>query len=142
MRVSVRPEPGTELPAYATEGAAGADVRCTEAFELAPGERRLVPTGLRVAVPAGFEIQMRPRSGLAIRHGIAMVNAPGTIDSDYRGEIGVILVNLGHANVAFARGERVAQMVLCPVARIEWEAVSTLEDSARGEGGFGSSGRG
>src|SRR5512136_2973325 len=102
-----------------TDGAAGLDLRADEAVELAPGERRLVPTGLSVEIPPGHEGQVRPRSGLALRHGIGMVNAPGTIDSDYRGEVGVLLVNHGQAPVAFGRGDRIAQLVIAPVARAE-----------------------
>ena len=116
------------------------DVRAREAFALEPGERRLVPTGLRVAIPEGYEIQVRPRSGLALKHGVAMVNAPGTIDSDYRGEIGALLINLGQEPVRFGVGERIGQIVLCPVARIEWCVVDELGETERGIGGFGSTG--
>jgi dUTP pyrophosphatase len=116
------------------------DLRADEAFTLAPGERRLVPTGLAVAIPPGHEGQVRPRSGLAARHGIGMVNAPGTIDSDYRGEVGVLLVNHGREAVVFARGDRIAQLVVAPVTRAEIELVETLPGSERGGGGFGSTG--
>jgi dUTP pyrophosphatase len=131
---------GGRMPEYASEGAAGLDLRCAQAVELAPMERRLVPTGLRVAIPPGYEGQVRPRSGLALRHGVAMVNAPGTIDSDYRGEIGILLINLGADVVSFEKGERVAQLVICPVARAEMLPVGDLETTGRGEGGFGSTG--
>lgn len=139
--VEVTVAPGGSLPEYATTGAAGADVRCLEGFTLEPGARLLAPTGLRVAVPEGYELQVRPRSGLAFKHGITMANAPGTIDSDYRGEVGVILINHGAEAVTFAAGDRIGQLVLAPVCRIAWVAVERLDDSARGEGGFGSTGR-
>jgi dUTP diphosphatase len=131
---------GATLPRYQTEGAAGMDVCCSEGFSLACGERRLVKTGIRLAVPEGYEAQMRPRSGLAIRHGIAMVNAPGTIDSDYRGELQLILINLGQIAVEFNQGERVGQLVICPVAHATLEVVEELDETRRGEGGFGSTG--
>lgn len=134
-------EPGAVLPRYATEGAAGMDVCAFERVELRPLERALVPTGLRLRLPEGYEAQLRPRSGLALRHGIGMVNAPGTIDSDYRGPIGVLLVNLGSEAVVLERGERIAQMVICPVARVRPRAVEALDQTERGEGGFGSTGR-
>ncbi len=132
--------PPLDLPRYETPGAAGMDLRADEAATLAPGERRLVPTGLAVEIPPGFEGQVRPRSGLALRHGVGMVNAPGTIDSDYRGEVGVLLVNHGQAPVAFARGDRIAQLVIAPVARAEIVLADALSDSGRGGGGFGSTG--
>lgn len=118
------------------------DLRCAEEFELLPLERRLVPTGLKLAIPDGYEGQVRPRSGLAIRHGIGMVNSPGTIDSDYRGEIGVILVNLGSDAVRFKKGDRIAQLVICPVSRAKLTQVDSLEGTLRGAGGFGSTGSG
>lgn len=129
-----------ELPRYETAGAAGLDLRADEPVTLAPGERRLVPTGLSVEIPPGHEGQVRPRSGLALRHGIGMVNAPGTIDSDYRGEVGVLLVNHGQAPVAFARGDRIAQLVIAPVVRAEVALADALSASDRGGGGFGSTG--
>jgi len=132
---------GAELPTYETAGAAGMDLRCLEAFTLQPMERQLVRTGLRLAVPPGYEAQVRPRSGLALRHGISMVNSPGTIDSDYRGEIGLILINLGSQAVEFSRGERVGQVVICPVARATMCIVEDLDDTERGKGGFGSTGK-
>ncbi|HYD42915.1 MAG TPA: dUTP diphosphatase [Anaeromyxobacter sp.] len=132
--------PPLDLPRYETAGSAGMDLRADEAFALAPGERRLVPTGLAVEIPPGFEGSVRPRSGLALRHGIGMVNAPGTVDSDYRGELAVVLVNHGQAPVSFARGERIAQLVIAPVARAELEVVEALSETGRGGGGFGSTG--
>jgi dUTP pyrophosphatase len=133
--------PPLELPRYETAGSAGLDLRADEPVALAPGERRLVPTGLAVEIPLGFEGQVRPRSGLALRLGVGMVNAPGTIDSDYRGEVGVILVNHGREPVSFARGERIAQLVVAPVVRAELVMVDELTDSDRGDGGFGSTGK-
>jgi dUTP pyrophosphatase len=142
IQVQVTIGEGGSLPSYATEGAAGVDIRCAEAVELAPMQRKVVPTGLKMAIPVGYEGQIRPRSGLAIKHGISMVNTPGTIDSDYRGEIGVILVNLGADTVRFEKGERIAQMVFCPIARADLVNVEALDDTVRGEGGFGSTGNG
>ena len=133
---------GLALPAYATEGAAGMDLVAAREVLLPPGGRALVPTGLCVALPLGFEMQVRPRSGLALKHGITVLNAPGTVDSDYRGEVGVILINTGTEPFAIARGERIAQAVFAPVARAEWEEVVVLPETARGSGGFGSTGRG
>ena len=132
--------PPLELPRYETAGSAGMDLRADEPFTLVPGERRLVPTGLALEIPPGFEGSVRPRSGLALRHGVGMVNAPGTVDSDYRGELAVILVNHGQAPVAFGRGDRIAQLVIAPVARAELELVEALSDTGRGGGGFGSTG--
>lgn len=135
---------GLPLPAYQTAGAAGFDLAAAipadQPWQLAPGERRLVPTGLAFAVPPGFEAQIRPRSGLAFKHGIGVVNAPGTIDSDYRGEVQVLLVNLGQQAWSFSRGERIAQCVIAPVTQVELVAVNDLEETARGAGGFGSTG--
>ena len=133
--------PPLELPRYQTEDSAGLDLRADEAFSLLPGERRLVPTGLAVEIPPGYEGSVRPRSGLAVRHGVGMVNAPGTVDSDYRGELAVILVNHGQEPVSFGRGERIAQMVIAPVVRAKLELVETLSDTGRGQGGFGSTGK-
>jgi dUTP pyrophosphatase len=131
------------LPAYATAGAAGLDLPAAVEGEqvLAPGERALVPTGFRIELPPGFEAQVRPRSGLALRHGIVLPNAPGTIDSDYRGELRVILWNTGSEPFVLRRGDRVAQLVVAPVARAELVPVDGLGESARGEGGFGHTGR-
>jgi dUTP pyrophosphatase len=128
------------LPAYATDGAAGMDVVSAEDLDLAPGARHAVATGLAVAIPHGFEIQVRPRSGLALKHGISVPNAPGTIDSDYRGELKIILINHGSDSFSIARGDRVAQLVLAPVVRGTWLEVDELTDTARGAGGFGSTG--
>jgi len=131
---------GLPLPAYATEGAAGMDVVSAEDVTLAPGARHAVATGLAVAIPPGFEIQVRPRSGLALKHGISVPNTPGTIDSDYRGELKVIMINLGSDPFDIRRGDRVAQLVLAPVTRANWLEVDALDETARGEGGFGSTG--
>jgi len=131
---------GLELPAYATDGAAGMDVLAAEDLTLAPGARHAVATGLAVAIPPGFEIQVRPRSGLALKHGITVPNTPGTIDSDYRGELKVILINHGDEPFDVRRGDRIAQLVLAPVTRASWLKVEELEATARGEGGFGSTG--
>ena len=132
------------LPAYETAGSAGLDLRAAvdDPVRLAPGERRLVPTGIAIALPEGFEAQIRPRSGLALRHGISVVNAPGTVDSDYRGEVSVVLINLGQAPVTVARGDRIAQMVVTPVARVTWDEVEALDTTERGAGGYGSTGTG
>jgi dUTP pyrophosphatase len=131
---------GAEMPSYATAGSAGMDLRAMEDVELRPLERRLVPTGVRVAIPEGYEAQVRPRSGLAARHGVTVLNSPGTIDADYRGQIQIILINLGQDVVTFKRGERIAQLVVSPVARARLVVVKSLEESDRGEGGFGSTG--
>lgn len=134
--------PDWDLPAYATPGSAAVDLRnAGPDLTLPPGGRALVPTGLAIALPAGMEAQVRPRSGLAIRQGIGMINAPGTVDSDYRGEILVPLVNHDAVPQTLAHGERIAQMVLARVVRIEWEPMETLPDTSRGSGGFGSTGR-
>lgn len=129
------------LPAYETAGAAGMDLRAAEAVTLKPGARHLVPTGLSIALPEGFEAQVRPRSGLAVKHGVTVLNSPGTIDSDYRGEVKVPLINHGQEDFVIARGDRIAQMVVAPVTRIGWLEVGALDETARGAGGFGSSGR-
>lgn len=131
------------LPERATPSSSGLDLRAAveQTLELAPGERATVPTGISLSIPLGFEGQVRARSGLAAKHGIALVNAPGTIDSDYRGEVHVILINLGHNPFSIARGDRIAQLVIAPVAICEWEAVEALDPSGRGQGGFGSTGR-
>ncbi len=133
---------GLPLPAYATEHAAGADLLAAipDELTLAPGERALVPAGIAVAIPSGYEIQVRPRSGLAIRYGITCLNSPGTIDADYRGEIRVILINLGQEAFTIRRGDRIAQMILAAVERIAWNPVPDLPPTQRGEGGFGHTG--
>jgi dUTP pyrophosphatase len=131
---------GLPLPAYATTGAAGMDVVAAEGVVIAPGARHAVATGLAVAVPQGYEIQVRPRSGLALKHGITVPNTPGTIDSDYRGELKVILINLGGEPFTIARGDRVAQLVLAPVVQAAWDEVEELDATERGAGGFGSTG--
>ena len=131
---------GLALPAYATRGAAGMDVLAAEDVTLAPGARHAVATGFAVAIPPGYEIQVRPRSGLALKHGISVPNTPGTIDSDYRGELKVILINHGAQAFAIARGDRIAQLVLAPVTQAAWDEVVQLDDTARGAGGFGSTG--
>ncbi|WP_347303086.1 dUTP diphosphatase [Croceibacterium sp. TMG7-5b_MA50] len=131
---------GLALPAYATAGAAGMDVLAAEDVTLAPGMRHAVGTGLALAIPAGYEIQVRPRSGLALMHGITVPNTPGTIDSDYRGELKVILINHGAEPFAIQRGDRIAQLVLAPVVQAAWMEAETLDETARGAGGFGSTG--
>lgn len=136
------------LPSYETTGAAGADIRANliagdraDGLTLAPGARMLVPTGLRLAIPAGFEVQVRPRSGLALKHGITLANSPGTIDSDYRGPLGVILLNLGEMPFTIAHGDRIAQLVVAPVVLGRFDLVTTLDETNRGAGGFGSTGK-
>ncbi len=133
------------LPAYETSLAAGMDLRAAVADDapltLEPSARALVPTGLAMALPPGFEAQIRPRSGLALKHGITCLNTPGTIDADYRGEVQVLLINLGQAPFVIRRGERIAQMVIAPVTQAAWRETDTLDDTARGAGGFGSTGR-
>jgi len=134
---------GLDLPRYETAGAAGMDLMAavSDTLTLAPSERAAVPTGLAVAIPEGYEAQVRPRSGLAFRHGLTILNAPGTIDSDYRGEIKVLLINLGADHVHIERGMRIAQMVLAPVCRASLDLVHTLDETGRGDGGFGATGR-
>ena len=136
---------GLALPAYETTGSAGMDLRAAVAeFEpivLAPGERKLIPTGLKIALEPGYEAQVRPRSGLALKHGVTCLNSPGTIDSDYRGEVGVILINHGQIAFEINRGERIAQMVIAPYAQAVMAEVEALDETARGAGGFGSTGR-
>ena len=144
VRIPIRRLPhgeGLPLPAYASSGAAGLDVVAAEEVTLAPGERLAVPTGFAIAVPEGWEVQVRPRSGLALRHGITCLNTPGTIDSDYRGEVKVILANLGSEAVHLSRGDRIAQLVPAPAPRAELVEVDALDDTERGAGGFGSTGR-
>lgn len=137
---------GLPLPAYQTSGAAGMDLHAALGegvpLLLQPGERALVPTGFAIGLPAGYEAQVRPRSGLALKHGITCLNSPGTIDHDYRGEVQVLLINLGDTPFAIQRGERIAQMLIAPVTRAAWLEIVTLDDTERGAGGFGSTGKG
>lgn len=142
MKVKVINRSGNALPEYATALAAGLDVRANNdtPIVLGPLERAMVPTGLFMEIPAGYEVQVRPRSGLAAKKGITVLNAPGTIDADYRGEVCVILVNLSNADFVIENGERIAQLILAKHERIEWESVNELASSERGEGGFGSTG--
>ena len=141
-------DPSVPLPSYETDGAAGADIRANLPVELrakgwilAPGAREIVPTGLRVEIPMGYEIQVRPRSGLALKHGISLPNTPGTIDSDYRGPFGVLLINHGAEPFTIQHGDRIAQIVVAPVIQAQFELVETLSATARGTGGFGSTGK-
>lgn len=133
---------GLQLPTYATEKSAGMDLTAAleEAVEIGPGDRALIPTGLSIALPEGYEAQIRPRSGLAIKHGITVLNSPGTIDADYRGEIKVILINHGKEPFTIERGMRIAQMVVEKYETVNWDKVDSLDETARGEGGFGSTG--
>ena len=147
MQISIEREPSTldlPLPDYATHGSAGLDLRAALESDLTllPGERALVSTGIRIALPEDCEAQVRPRSGLALKHGLTLLNSPGTIDSDYRNTVGVILINLGQEPVTLRRGDRIAQLVVAPVLKVHWEEVSakSLPQTKRGEGGFGSSG--
>jgi len=143
MKVKIVNQSGQPLPAYATELSAGMDLRASleNPIVLGPLERALVPTGLFIALPPGFEAQVRPRSGLAAKHGVTVLNTPGTIDADYRGEVKVILVNLSDTPFEIVPGERIAQMVVARHERVEWEETDTLDETARGAGGFGSTGR-
>jgi dUTP pyrophosphatase len=142
IEVAIINQSAFDLPAYATEGAAGLDIRAniTEAVVLSPLERQLIPTGLFVAIPMGYEIQIRPRSGLAFKHGITVLNTPGTIDADYRGEIKVLLVNLSNEPFSIEPGERIAQMVLAKHETLSWKTTEELPSTERGAGGFGSTG--
>ena len=142
-------DPAVALPDYASAGAAGADLRANlpadaraAGVTLAPLQRAVIPTGLAVALPDGFEMQIRPRSGLAARHGLTLVNSPGTVDADYRGEVGVLMINLGDRPVTIGHGERIAQAVVAPVLRARFDLVEALSETVRGGGGFGSTGRG
>lgn len=141
VRSSSSPLP---LPRYMTRDAAGMDLpaEIDAPLHLGPGQRAVVPTGIAIALPPGYEAQIRPRSGLALRHGVTLLNSPGTIDADYRGEIQVIVINLGQEHFTISRGDRVAQMVLAPVSRAEWQETDGLEDTGRGSGGFGHTGTG
>lgn len=142
LKIRVINTSGNPLPEYATASSAGMDIRAMlgEPVVLMPGQRTLVPTGLKVEIPDGYEMQLRPRSGLALRNGITLVNTPGTIDADYRGEIGVILINLSQEPFTINPGERICQAVVAPVVHIQWEEASDLTESERGAGGFGHSG--
>lgn len=143
VKVKIINRSANPLPAYATELSAGMDLRGNNTVDilLKPLQRTLVPTGLFIELPAGYEAQIRPRSGLALKHGISIVNSPGTIDADYRGEIGVILVNLSDTDFVIKPGERICQMVVAKHENVSWEAVENIADTERGHGGFGSSGR-
>ncbi len=145
VRIAIQTLPhaeGLELPHYATLHAAGMDLCAAipAPMVLAPGRHALVPTGLSIALPEGYEAQVRPRSGLAFKHGVTVLNAPGTIDADYRGEVGVLLINHGTEPFEITRGMRIAQMIVAPYARVEWDSGSALGETARGQGGFGSTG--
>lgn len=143
IRIAIKRLPnggGLPVPAYASSGAAGMDVVAAESLRLAPGARHAVATGFAIAIPEGYEVQVRPRSGLALKHGVTCLNTPGTIDSDYRGEVKIILANLGDEAFAIARGDRIAQLVPAPVQRAVLDEVDALDDTDRGDGGFGSTG--
>ena len=142
MKIKLKNTSSNELPSYATAGAAGLDIRANlqEAITLQPLERRLIPTGLFLEIPEGYEVQIRPRSGLAFKNGITVLNAPGTIDADYRGEVGVLLINLSNVPFVVEPGERVAQMVVAPYVQATWEETTALSETDRGAGGFGSTG--
>lgn len=143
MKVKIINKSHHPLPAYQTNQSAGMDIRAnlTEPIELKPLERKLIPTGLYIALPDGYEAQIRPRSGLAIKHGITLLNTPGTIDADYRGEIGVIMVNLSNDSFVINDGERICQMVVAQYQQIEWQTVESLDETERGAGGFGHTGK-
>ncbi len=143
VKVKIINESGHDLPAYSTPASAGMDVRAClkEPVVLQPLQRALIPTGLRIQLPAGYECQLRPRSGLALKHGISLVNTPGTIDADYRGEIGVILINLSNEPFTVNNGERICQMIITTYSHTIWEEVEVLDESERGDGGFGHTGR-
>ncbi|MFN5983319.1 MAG: dUTP diphosphatase [Fluviicola sp.] len=143
MNIRIVNKSTNELPAYATAGAAGLDIRAnlTESIVLKPFERRLIPTGLFLEIPDGYEVQVRPRSGLAFKHGITVLNSPGTIDADYRGEVGVLLINLSQEDFEITHGERVAQIVVAPYVQANWIASEALSETDRGAGGFGSTGK-
>ena len=143
MHVKIVNKSNHRLPEYATPGSAGMDLKAntSEPIVLKPLERQMVPTGIHIQLPEGYEAQIRPRSGLAAKHGISIVNAPGTVDADYTGEIKVILINLSNENFVVNPGERIAQMVVARYERVEWDEVATLDETERGEGGFGSTGK-
>lgn len=141
LKVQIVIEDGGKVPVYATPQSAGADVFCKTAFTLSPGERKLINTGIKIALPDGYECQVRPRSGLAMKHGISVLNSPGTIDADYRGECGILLINTSSESYDFVAGERIAQFVISPVVQADWDVVLFLDKTERGEGGFGHSGK-
>jgi dUTP pyrophosphatase len=143
MKIKILNQSKNPLPIYQTSGSAGMDVhaKISNKIELKPFERKLIPTGLFVEIPQGFEIQVRPRSGLALKHGVTVLNSPGTIDSDYRGELMILLINLGDEVYHIESGERIAQLVIASVITIEWEPINTLSETDRGTGGYGSSGK-
>ena len=143
MRIPIINQSNNELPAFATASSAGMDLRAflVSDIVIAPGERALVPTGLHMALPVGYEAQVRPRSGLAYKHGVTVLNSPGTIDADYRGDVGVILINHGDKDFHVKSGDRIAQLVVAQYTSFTWEAVTDLPDTARGEGGFGHTGK-
>lgn len=141
LKVQIVIEDGGKVPVYATPQSAGADVFCKTAFTLSPGERKLISTGIKIALPDGYECQVRPRSGLAMKHGISVLNSPGTIDADYRGECGILLINTSSESYDFVAGERIAQFVISPVVQADWDVVLFLDQTERGEGGFGHSGK-
>lgn len=142
VTVSVCREKGAELPVYSTCEAAGLDIHAflSEPVVMHPGERKLIPTGLKFAIPEGYEIQIRPRSGLALKYGVTVLNTPGTIDADYRGDIGIILINLGQEDFMINNGDRIAQMLIAPTIKVAWNEVLVLDDTERGEGAFGHTG--
>ena len=143
IRIAIKRLPnggGLSVPAYASAGAAGMDVVAAESLRLAPGARHAVATGFAVAIPEGYEVQVRPRSGLALKHGVTCLNTPGTVDADYRGEVKVILINHGEEDFTIRRGDRIAQLIVAPVVQAQWVEVESLDDTARGAGGFGSTG--
>jgi len=143
MRIPIINQSNNDLPAFATTSSAGMDLRAflVSDIVIAPGERALIPTGLHMALPAGYEAQVRPRSGLAYKHGVTVLNSPGTIDADYRGDVGVILINHGDGDFVVQSGDRIAQLVVAQYTNFTWEAVTDLPDTARGEGGFGHTGK-
>ncbi|MFP4562078.1 MAG: dUTP diphosphatase [Spirochaetia bacterium] len=143
MKIHIHAVSGELIPEYGSAYSAGADLKAAveETVRLAPGERKLIPTGVRMELPEGFEAQVRPRSGLALKHGVTVLNAPGTVDSDYRGEIGVILINHGETFFEIERGDRIAQLVISPVTTVDFVPILELNETARGAGGFGSTGR-
>ena len=143
MKIPIINQSNNDLPAFATPSSAGMDLRAflVSNIVIAPGERALVPTGLHMALPVGYEAQVRPRSGLAYKHGVTVLNSPGTIDADYRGDVGVILINHGDSDFVVQSGDRIAQLVVAQYASFTWDAVTDLSDTARGEGGFGHTGK-